>query len=121
MSLLRHATTALVVSAMLASSGGVAKAQATELPPWLAGQANETATEDTVDSKTKSQANLPGWKKDRIEQAALFKETPADVVISAVLAEPIGRQREFVQLKNLGGQTQDLEGRKLTLTNGEEE
>jgi len=121
MSLLRHATTALVVSAMLASSGGVAKAQATELPPWLAGQANETATEDTVDSKTKSQANLPGWKKDRIEQAALFKETPADVVISAVLAEPIGRQREFVQLKNLGGQTQDLEGWKLTLTNGEEE
>ncbi len=52
-----------------------------------------------------------------MEKAALFKETPADVVISAVLAEPMGRQREFVQLKNLGGQEQDLEGWRLVLTN----
>lgn len=52
-----------------------------------------------------------------MEKSQKFKETPADVVISAVLAEPLPGQKEFIQLKNLGGQDQDLNDWKLSLEN----
>eukprot|EP00213_Chloropicon_mariensis_P001695 CAMPEP_0197471042 /NCGR_PEP_ID=MMETSP1309-20131121/1871_1 /TAXON_ID=464262 /ORGANISM="Genus nov. species nov., Strain RCC998" /LENGTH=510 /DNA_ID=CAMNT_0043008407 /DNA_START=410 /DNA_END=1939 /DNA_ORIENTATION=- len=130
---IRQAVAVMVVSAMLSSTfvlcdEATKKAATEELPPWLA-QKNGTKTVGDIvgdvaadkEEETKSSAaKLPGWKKDRMEKAALFKETPADVVIAAVLAEPMGRQKEFIQLKNLGGQTQDLEGWKLTLKNGGE-
>jgi len=58
---------------------------------------------------------IPGWKKERMEKAEAFKEVPADVVISAVLPEPLASQVEFIQLTNMGGQAQDLTGWKLTL------
>jgi hypothetical protein len=121
-----QAVSVMVISAMLSS--GAVTAQATEeLPPWLS-QNNGTQTVGDVvgaidapkEETTSSTVKIPGWKKDRMEKSALFKETPSDVVISAVLPEPMGRQKEFIQLKNLGGQEQDLDGWKLTLKNGGE-
>jgi len=99
---------------------------AENLPQFLLDQqaappADSAAPKDDAATKTTTTTmKIPGWKKDRMEKAALFKETPADVVIQAVLAEPMGRQKEFIQLKNLGGQEQDLEGWKLTLNSGGE-
>jgi len=113
---LSHAVAAIVVSAMVSSTlvHCQDKAAADVLPPWLSEKNDTKAAEEET---TTSAAKIPGWKKDRMEKAALFKETPADIVISAVLAEPMGRQKEFIQLKNLGGQEQDLEGWRLVLTN----
>jgi len=117
----------IALSALLSSTLVLCQdaAKTEELPPWLAGQGNETtktvgdivgATKEEEETSTPT-VKIPGWKKDRMENAALFKETPSDVVISAVLPEPMGRQKEFIQLKNLGGQEQDLKGWRLTLKN----